>query len=282
MHQGKRSRPPCLDAPQDRPSSTAAAAPHRRHLRPDPRADRDAWAQLGIYDIENPVTFSAYAALAVAVTAVMLSSSAHSRPTRRPDRTGTRLVVRPARDQHRGCRDRRHRRATASSVRPSSPAALADSYRISNGSILIDLSRMRDLPELDGRDLAVSLNAGEILLRPVVNVDVDADIRYAGEISAGDITREGSTTRSTQRCPRPPGPERRPSTWTSTPGSARSPSKKSRSPHRPSSKEPSHQGARQCQISTSSPPIEASRSPISSSACSSSEWPSSGPSWSVT
>ena len=78
-------------------------------------------------------------------------------------------------------------------VRPSNPAALADSYRISNGSILIDLSRMRELSELDGRDLAVSLNAGEItvLVPEGLNVDVDADIRYAGEISVGDITRDG-------------------------------------------------------------------------------------------
>ena len=44
---------------------------------------------------------------------------------------------------------------------------------------------MRDLSALDGRELAVSLNAGEItvLVPEGLNVDVDADIRYAGEIS---------------------------------------------------------------------------------------------------
>ena len=78
-------------------------------------------------------------------------------------------------------------------VRPRNPAALADSYRISNGSILVDLSKMRDLPELDGRDLAVSLNAGEItvLVPEGLNVNVDADIRYAGEIRVGNVTRDG-------------------------------------------------------------------------------------------
>ena len=113
-------------------------------------------------------------------------------------------------------------------VRPTNPAALADSYRVSNGSILIDLSRMRELSALDGRDLAVSLNAGEItvLVPEGLNVDVDADIRYAGEISVGDITREGfdqSVNRTAVHVLQDPG--RRPSTSTSTPGSARSPSK---------------------------------------------------------
>ena len=148
---------------------------------------------LGIYDIENPVTFSAYAALAVTVTAVMLLIGAFRG---RPGGlialglvSSLALLVTSIVGAATG--------GTVNNrellVRPSNPAALADSYRISNGSILIDLSRMRELPELDGRDLAVSLNAGEItvLVPEGLNVDVDADIRYAGEISVGDITREG-------------------------------------------------------------------------------------------
>ena len=148
---------------------------------------------LGIYDIENRVNFSAYAALAVTVTAVMLLIGAFR------GRPGGLIalglvsslalfvtsIVSAATG---GTVDNRELL-----VRPSHPAALADSYRISNGSILIDLSRMRDLPELDGRNLSVSLNAGEItvLVPEGLIVDVDADVRYAGEISAGDITREG-------------------------------------------------------------------------------------------
>jgi hypothetical protein len=148
---------------------------------------------LGIYDIQNPVTLSAYAALAVTVTAVMLLVGAFRG---RPGglialglvSSFALLVTSIAGAATGGTVNNRELL-----VRPSNPAALADSYRISNGSILIDLSRMRELPALDGRDLSVSLNAGEItvLVPEGLNVDVDADIRYAGEISAGDITREG-------------------------------------------------------------------------------------------
>ncbi len=148
---------------------------------------------LGIYDIENPVTLSAYAALAVTVTAVMLLVGAFRGRPGGLIALGlvsslALLVTSIVGAATGGTVDNRELL-----VRPSNPAALADSYRISNGSILVDLSRMRELPELDGRDLAVSLNAGEItvLVPEGLNVDVDADIRYAGEISVGDITREG-------------------------------------------------------------------------------------------
>ena len=172
---------------------------------------------LGIYDIENPVTFSAYAALAVTVTAVMLLIGAFRG---RPGGlialglvSSLALLVTSIVGAATG--------GTVNNrellVRPSNPAALADSYRISNGSILIDLSRMRELSELDGRDLAVSLNAGEItvLVPEGLNVDVDADIRYAGEISVGDITREGfdhsvNTTVSTSSQDRDADPRPRP------------------------------------------------------------------------
>ena len=147
---------------------------------------------LGIYDIENPVTFSAYAALAVTVTAVMLLIGAFRGRPGGLIALGlvsslALLVTSIVGAATGGTVDNRELL-----VRPSNPAALADSYRISNGSILIDLSRMRELPELDGRDLAVSLNAGEItvLVPEGLNVNVDADIRYAGEISVGDVTRE--------------------------------------------------------------------------------------------
>ncbi len=148
---------------------------------------------LGIYDISNPVTVSAYAALAVTVTAVMLLVGAF---LGRPGglialglvSSLALLVTSIVGAATGGTVDNRELL-----IRPSNPAALADSYRISTGSILIDLSRMRELSELDGRDLAVSLNAGDItvLVPEGLNVNVDADIRYAGEISVGDLTRGG-------------------------------------------------------------------------------------------
>ena len=148
---------------------------------------------LGIYDIENRVTLSAYAALAVTVTAVMLLVGAFRG---RPGGlialglvSSLALLVTSIVGAATG--------GTVNNrellVRPSTPAALADSSRISNGSILVDLSRMRGLAELDGRDLSLRLNAGEItvLVPEGLNVNVDADIRYAGEIRVGDVTRDG-------------------------------------------------------------------------------------------
>jgi phage shock protein PspC (stress-responsive transcriptional regulator) len=148
---------------------------------------------LGIYDISNPVTVSAYAALAVTVSAVMLLIGAF---LGRPGglialglvSSLALLVTSIVGAATGGTVDNRELL-----IRPSNPAALADSYRISTGSIQIDLGRMQELSELDGRDLAVSLNAGDItvLVPEGLNVNVDADIRYAGEISVGDVTRGG-------------------------------------------------------------------------------------------
>jgi phage shock protein PspC (stress-responsive transcriptional regulator)/FtsH-binding integral membrane protein len=148
---------------------------------------------LGIYDIDNPVTVSAYAALAVAVTAVMLLVGAFRGRPGGLIALGlvsslALLVTSIVGAATGGTVDNRELL-----VRPSNPAALADGYRISNGSIQIDLSRMRELSALDGRDLTLRLNAGDItvLVPQGLNVRVDADIRYAGEISVGDVTRDG-------------------------------------------------------------------------------------------
>jgi len=148
---------------------------------------------LGIYDIANPVTFSAYAAVAVTVTAVMLLIGAFRG---RPGGlialglvSSLALLVTSIVGAATGGRvDNRDLL-----VRPSNPAVLADSYNVSTGSIQVNLGRVRDLSKLDGRNLAVSLNAGDItvLVPEGLNVNVDADIRYAGEITVGDLNRGG-------------------------------------------------------------------------------------------
>jgi phage shock protein PspC (stress-responsive transcriptional regulator) len=148
---------------------------------------------LGIYDIQNPVTFSAYAALAVTVTAVMLLIGAFRGRPGGLIALGLvsclALLVTSIVGAATGGRvDNRELL-----VRPSNPAVLADSYNVSTGSIQVNLGRVRDLSKLDGRNLAVSLNAGEItvLVPEGLNVNVDADIRYAGEITVGDLNRGG-------------------------------------------------------------------------------------------
>ena len=166
---------------------------------------------LGICDISNAVTISAYAALAVTVTAVMLLVGAF---VGRPGglialglASSLALLITSIVGA-----------ATGGSVnnrellvRPTNPAALDKAYHVSNGSILIDLSQVRELSALDGRELAVSLNAGEItvFVPEGLNVDVDADIRYAGEISVDGQSREGfgqSVSRTLSTSSRPGTP----------------------------------------------------------------------------
>jgi len=148
---------------------------------------------LGIYDIANPVTVSAYAALAVTVSGVMLLIGAFAGRPGGLIALGlvsslALLVTSIVGAATGGTVDNRELL-----VRPRTAAALADSYRISTGSIQVDLSGVRQLSELDGRDLSLSLNAGDItvLVPKGLNVNVDADIRYAGEISVDDLTRGG-------------------------------------------------------------------------------------------
>jgi phage shock protein PspC (stress-responsive transcriptional regulator) len=148
---------------------------------------------LGIYEIDNQVPVSAYAALAVTVSAVMLLVGAF---VGRPGglialglaSSLALLITSIVGAATGGTVDNRELL-----VRPRHPAALADSYRISTGSIQVDLSGVRQLSELDGRDLSLSLNAGDItvLVPKGLNVNVDADIRYAGEISVDDLTHGG-------------------------------------------------------------------------------------------
>ena len=148
---------------------------------------------LGIYDLSHPVAVAAYAALALAVTGVMLLVGAF---VGRPGGlvavglvVGFALLVTSIADATTGGSvDDRDLDA-----RPSNPSALEDSYRVSTGSIQVDLSGIRELSALDGRRLAVGLNAGEItvLVPEGLNVEVDAEIRYAGEIRVGEVHREG-------------------------------------------------------------------------------------------
>ena len=143
---------------------------------------------LGIYDISSPVTISAYAALALTITGVMLLVGAF---VGRPGGLialglagGLALMVTSIVGAATGG-DVDNREID---VRPMTSAALGTNYHVSTGDIQIDLSSIRDLDALDGRKLYVSLNAGEItvLVPEGLNVDVDADIRYAGEIRVGD------------------------------------------------------------------------------------------------
>jgi phage shock protein PspC (stress-responsive transcriptional regulator) len=66
--------------------------------------------------------------------------------------------------------------------RPVTAAALEDSISVPAGRIVVDLTAIRDLSELDGRELEVDVNAGEIVVvvPEGLRVDYDAAIEFGG------------------------------------------------------------------------------------------------------
>ena len=160
-----------------------------------------ALGTLGIVDVSGSVPISAYAALAVGVTGLMLLVGAF---VGRPGGlialglvTTLALVVTSIVGAATGgsTRDEDVR------IAPTSTAGLGDTYAISTGTIVVDLSGVRDVAALDGRFLDVTAKAGEIrvVLPAGVNAEVDARVRYAGQVDLGSSSRGGfdfSTTRS--------------------------------------------------------------------------------------
>jgi phage shock protein PspC (stress-responsive transcriptional regulator) len=153
-----------------------------------------ALGTLGIYDTTHHVTISAYGALAVAITAVMLLVGAF---VGRPGglialgfASSIALVVTSivgvATDEN-GL-DNKDVRAV-----PTTAAAVADDYHVSTGTIELDLTRVRDLRALDGRTVDLGTDAGEItvIVPDGLNVHVTSEVRYAGQINLGDEQRDG-------------------------------------------------------------------------------------------
>ena len=91
--------------------------------------------------------------------------------------------------------DWEQRSRTRAAMPLTAPLTVQDNYSVPNGEILLDLTRVRDIAALDGREIDVHLNAGEIdvTLPPGLNADVDADMRFAGDISIDGSTAEAST-----------------------------------------------------------------------------------------
>ena len=65
---------------------------------------------------------------------------------------------------------------------PSSSQEVSDTYRVDTGSLVLDLTRLDDPEELDGRTLELSSNVGEIVVTVPedMNVEVVADIDGPG------------------------------------------------------------------------------------------------------
>jgi phage shock protein PspC (stress-responsive transcriptional regulator) len=148
---------------------------------------------LGIFDVNNSVSPSAYVALAVAVIAVMLLVGAF---VGRPGGLialglfaslglGVTSAVEASTDWQTG--------GETLNVTPTSAIAVQDTYTVPNGQMNLDLTRVRDLAALDGRTIDVHLNAGdiEVTLPRGLNAVVDAHMHFAGDISVEGSHRGG-------------------------------------------------------------------------------------------
>ncbi len=147
---------------------------------------------LGILDTTRAVSVTAYAALALTITGAMLVVGAfRGRPgglialglASTLALMVTSAVVAIGAD------------TSDEDVRfyPTTGTELASDYRVSSGSITLDLTGVSDPRSLDGRTVTLDISAGEItvIVPRTVDVHVAANITYAGEISVGDVRRGG-------------------------------------------------------------------------------------------
>jgi len=148
---------------------------------------------LGIFDVNGSVNPSAYVALALTITAAMLLVGAF---VGRPGGLialgilgslglGVASGVEASTDWETSGESR--------TVAPLRAAAVDDVYTVPNGEISLDLTGVRDLEALDGREIAVRLNAGEITvtLPRGLNAEVDADLSFAGDINIDGANQGG-------------------------------------------------------------------------------------------
>ena len=133
---------------------------------------------LGIVDAAGvPVADSAYVALATGVIATMLVVGSFAGRAGGLIALGlvasVGLVAATAADRWDG--DRVH-------VTPTTADAVASSYSLTTGELIVDLSEVSDVEELDGRTLSVSGEAGriEVIVPEDVDVQVEADVDGPG------------------------------------------------------------------------------------------------------
>jgi phage shock protein PspC (stress-responsive transcriptional regulator) len=76
---------------------------------------------------------------------------------------------------------------------PTSADAVATDYSVTAGQIALDLTEVEDLENLDGRTVSLEATAGEVLVRVPegLDVDVESDIAWAGEISIDGVRNDG-------------------------------------------------------------------------------------------
>lgn len=160
-----------------------------------------ALGSLGLYDAAGGhVVASAYAALALAVTGLMLVVGAWV------GRAGgliflglvatLALAVTSVAHGSWGTWQDSERLA----VRPASAAAVQDGYSVPTGRIHLDLSNVHDPQALDGRTIDVHANVGElvVILPPEVGATIDANVAGPGDINLPGRNTGGINTHLTQ------------------------------------------------------------------------------------
>ncbi len=166
---------------------------------------------LGIIDSSSSVPPSAYVALPVFVTAVMLLVGAF---VGRPGGLialglvtslglGVASAVEASTDWQTG--------GETVAYAPTSAATVSDVYSVPNGQIKLDLRSVRDVAALNGRTIDVHLNAGDIhvYLPRGVNAVVDAEMHVAGDLDIDGDESSGFNphlTRTVTGSPAPAAP----------------------------------------------------------------------------
>ncbi|MGH3414000.1 MAG: PspC domain-containing protein [Marmoricola sp.] len=147
------------------------------------------WGALGLFDMVDPVGPAHWPAVALGITAVMLLVGAF---VGRPGGLiplglllAAALVVTAVLGPG-GWPDQKR------TFTPVSAAAVAPRYHLSNGTLLVDLSQVRDPAALDGRTVYANTDVGEVdvLLPPGVAANVDAGL-YVGDIVVGPHAHDG-------------------------------------------------------------------------------------------
>jgi phage shock protein PspC (stress-responsive transcriptional regulator) len=201
------SEPPAQQPPAWMPPPTPAYVPPPRPRRTGlvlfwPTLALIAISEgiLGIVAASTSVPPSAYVALAVFVTAVMLLVGAF---VGRPGglialgivvslALGISSAVEASTDWQTGGEN--------VTYAPSSAAAVMDTYTVPNGQIDLDLRRVQDLAALDGRTLDLHLNAGAIhvYLPKGLTANVEADMHVAGDVVIAGGENNGFNPRVTR------------------------------------------------------------------------------------
>jgi phage shock protein PspC (stress-responsive transcriptional regulator) len=187
------------------PPGTGWPAPPTPHQPPAPKADRGpklfgptlallalALGGLGLFDVTYDVAEAAYPALALTVIGAMLLVGSVA------GRAGGLILL--------GVLAALALAVTASvdgnwnddpriSAEPTSAAAVQDRYGTTAGQVSVDLTRVDDLDNLDGRQIALEAEAGEllVLVPEGVDVDVDASIRFGGEVEVDGFVENGNS-----------------------------------------------------------------------------------------